>query len=90
MLEYVSQSSYCIKAKIEVNFRLEKFAFCEKKGSSGLNICEKGVFSKLENADMSSFTVLSEGAGFRRLIWTGFPHISLGGVVGKSLYSNAM
>ena len=35
----------------------------EKGVFLGPNIREKGLFSKLENADMSSFIVLSEGAG---------------------------
>ena len=34
----------------------------EKGVFLGPNIREKGLFSKLENADMSSFIVLSEGA----------------------------
>ena len=39
--------------------------FQEKGVFLGSNVCEKGEFFKLENADMSSFTVLSEGAGLR-------------------------
>ena len=51
-----------------VNFRLKKFAIFKEKGVfQGLNVCEKGEFSKLENADMSSSMVLSEGAGPRSL-----------------------
>ena len=47
--------------------------FVRKRGLQAQISVKRGCFFKLENADMSSFTVLSEGAGFRRLIWTGFP-----------------
>ena len=39
--------------------------FQEKGVFLGSNVCEKGEFFKLENADMSSFTVLTEGAGIK-------------------------
>ena len=37
--------------------------FQEKGVFLGSNVREKGEFSKMENADMSSLLVLSEGAG---------------------------
>ena len=45
-------------------FLASKLRILTEKGVFlGPNIREKGLFSKLENADMSSFIVLSEGAG---------------------------
>ena len=45
-------------------FLASKLLILTEKGVFlGPNIREKGLFSKLENADMSSFIVLSEGAG---------------------------
>ena len=47
-----------------MNSWLKNFAFGKKKGYFfAPNVRGKGVFSKMENADMSSFIVLSEGAG---------------------------
>ena len=42
----------------------EIFAFCKKKGYFYAQMSEEGLFSKYENADMSSFVALSEGAGW--------------------------
>ena len=47
-----------------MNSWLKNFAFWKRKGYFfAPNVRGKGVFSKMENADMSSIIVLSEGAG---------------------------
>ena len=45
-------------------FLAKKLRILKEKGDFlGPNVSEKGVISKLENADMSSFIILSEWAG---------------------------